>query len=117
MQILVLDWLWLGRPTSAPMEVVAGSRLSRKQWSVVKLLESLVEDGNSIFAIDAEGMGRGAAKVESHDEEIGALHRAWQSVASFSHYHSGGLTRNDLDRSGGAFGRVVGQMKVAPNSS
>lgn len=64
MQILVLDWLWLGRPTSAPMEVVAGSRLSRKQWSVVKLLESLVEDGNSIFAIDAEGMGRGAAKVE-----------------------------------------------------
>lgn len=66
-------------------------------------------------------MQKGWAEVllrsRSHDEEIGALHRAWQSVASFSHYHSGGLTRNDLDRSGGAFGRVVSQMKVAPNSA
>lgn len=115
--VLILNWLALGRPKCAPADIVVGCRLSRRQWSVVKLLETLVEDGNSIFSIDAEGMGRGAVKAESHDLELAALHRAWQSVAASSSYYCGTPTRNDSGGCGGDFGRVVGQMKVPTNSA
>ena len=117
LQVLTLDWLWLGRPMSAPPGIVIGCRLSRRQWSVVKLLEFLVEDGNSIFSIDAEGMGRGAMKAEAHDVELSALHRAWSSMTSCGGYQQFGVPREDRAPSAGRFGQVVGRTKVETNSA
>ena len=117
LQVLTLDWLWLGRPMSAPPGIAVGCRLSRRQWSVVKLLEFLAEDGNSIFSIDAEGMGRGAMKAEAHDLELSALHRAWSAISALGGYQQCSAPRKDRAFAAGNFGRVVGRTKVDSNSA
>lgn len=38
MQVLVLNWLYLGRPGGAPAEIRLGKRLNSKQWSAVQVL-------------------------------------------------------------------------------
>ena len=75
-QLMVLDWLHLGRPAAAPGRLRLGQKLTSGQWRIVRLFEVLAEDGNSVQKVDAAGMGRTASKVESQDEELGALHRA-----------------------------------------
>ena len=82
LQVVVLDWLFLGKPAACPPSLRIGSRLSARQWKMVLLLESLAEDMNSVFCVTAQDMGRTAAKTELHDAEIGALHRACNSLDS-----------------------------------
>ena len=75
-QVMVLNWLWLGRPSIAPRSLKLGQKLTSGQWRIVRLFEALSEDANSVLVVDAAGMGRSAAKTETQDEELGALHRA-----------------------------------------
>ena len=76
LQIVVLDWLWLGRPSVAPVSICLGQKLTSKQWRTVHLLEHLGEDENSRLEVDAASMGRVASKAETSSDEISALHRA-----------------------------------------
>ena len=119
LQVVVLDWLFLGKPAACPPSLRIGSRLSARQWKVVLLLESLAEDLNSVFRVSAQDMGRTAAKTELHDIELGALHRACNSLCS----QFGGYTVDRrVGRSGsgpvdpvndGHCGSVVGVVQAA----
>ena len=91
-QLMVLDWLYLGKPKTAPRTLKLGQRLTSGQWRIVKLLEGLAEDDNSVQHVDATGMGRTAAKAETQDEEVAALHRALLQVQSFD----GGYGRSSV---------------------
>ncbi len=54
LQIVVLDWLFLGKPAACPSSLRIGCRLTARQWKTVLLLESLAEDSNSIFCVTAQ---------------------------------------------------------------
>ena len=83
LEVLLLDWFWLGRPTGCPNSLSLGRRLTAKQWRVVRTLEHLAEDDNSVDEVSAESMGRLAGKVELQDEEVAALHRALDGLNSY----------------------------------
>ena len=76
LHVMVLDWLCLNRPSAAPRELRLGARLTPKQWSAVAVLKRLAWDGNTPDAVDAVSMGRSAAKFESFEADLGAIHRA-----------------------------------------
>lgn len=76
LQVVVINWLYLGRPAVCPGNLWLGQPLSRRQWCRVKNLENLSEDGNSVFEVDAELMARAATKAEAASDQLDALHRA-----------------------------------------
>ena len=76
LQVLVLNWLHLGRPHSCPGLLWPGRRLSARQWRRVRLLEHLSEDMNSLLQVDAQLMARAALRTESSADQLDALHRA-----------------------------------------
>ena len=80
--ILAFNWLYLGKPPACPSCLWLGRKLSGRQWARVRLLESLSEDGNSIFEVTAGEMARAAAKSESASDQLDALHRAFASVTA-----------------------------------
>eukprot|EP00435_Cladocopium_sp_Y103_P067778 s363_g30.t1 len=92
LQIVVLDWLYLGRPAVCPGLLWLGQPLSSRQWKRVKLLETLSEDGNSIFEVDAVPMARAALKTESSSDQLDALHRALACTAASDAAPYGGVT-------------------------
>lgn len=75
-QVAYLSWLSLGCPHGAPASLALGSKLTAKQWSVVKYLQKLSRDDNLPAQVDAAFMARSAAKVESNEKIIAALARA-----------------------------------------
>ena len=80
LQVLLLDWLCLGKPGACPASICLGRKLSGKQCRRVRLLEHLSEDANSVFEIDASSMARAAAKTEAAADELESLHRALMSM-------------------------------------
>ena len=76
LHVVLLDWLHLNKPSAAPKELRIGAKLNPKQWSAVSMLLSLAWDSNTPLEVDAVSMGRSAAKFESFEHDIGALHRA-----------------------------------------
>eukprot|EP00438_Fugacium_kawagutii_P016438 Skav226419 [mRNA] locus=scaffold4012:34984:39191:- [translate_table: standard] len=115
MQVLVLDWLHLGRPLAAPPELRLGMKLNSKQWSAVQVLRFLSWDGNSVHEVDARAMGRAASKVESFDEEMVRLHDMVHSVIGdgSSYFGHAAKTCDSEDRPGLALrsGFLVGRCK------
>ena len=116
LQIVVMDWLWLGKPSIAPRAISLGQALTSRQWKVIKLLTHLGEDANSPITVASFDMGRAAAKAESSAGEIDALHRALAFLSEGGSYL--GKARNTCtgvppsDLSGAAFGAVVGEVDV-----
>ena len=111
LQVLVLNWLCLGKPGACPASICLGQKLSGKQWRRVRLLEQLSEDSNSLFEIDASAMARAAAKTEAAADELESLHRALSSMnfAFFGHGSNSGGSINvspfDVEHDGAfAFG-------------
>ena len=88
LQVVVFDWLVLGRPSIAPSCLRLGRRLTSRQWSVVRTLEHLSFDGNTPKFVDAGTMGRAAVKVEGYEESLGVLARALSTVQSFDGAYS-----------------------------
>ena len=120
LQIVVLDWLFLGKPAAAPSGLRNGRKLSAKQWRVVVRMEALAEDMNSVLRVTAQDMGRSAAKSEMHDGELAALHRACAAVSSMTgNYGVGGLKRRTgngpKSSAAGNWGTVVGQVQSSSN--
>lgn len=111
LQVLVLNWLCLGKPGACRASICLGQKLSGKQWRRVRLLEQLSEDSNSLFEIDASAMARAAAKTEAAADELESLHRALSSMnfAFFGHGSNSGGSINvspfDVEHDGAfAFG-------------
>ena len=120
-QVVLLNWLHLGRPVVCPDELWPGRKLSRRQWSRVRLLEDLCEDGNSIFELDAGDMARAAAKTEASCDVLESLHRAWSSVShACDGKASGTATCASVTRFGGqfssapSFGQFIGKGDTDP---
>eukprot|EP00438_Fugacium_kawagutii_P026439 Skav201238 [mRNA] locus=scaffold3524:39770:44044:- [translate_table: standard] len=121
MQVLVLDWLHLGRPMAAPPELRLGMKLNSKQWSAVQMLRFLSWDGNSVHEVDARAMGRAASKVESFDDEMVRLHDMVHSVigdgSSYFGHANKACDSEDRSqttlRSGFLVGRCKGKSNVA----
>lgn len=76
MQVVTFSWIVLGCPCRAPDFLAVGTRLTSKQWSVVKYLMHLSSDGNTPNSVDAAFMGRAAAKMEDNEKAVEALARA-----------------------------------------
>ena len=93
MQVAVMDWLVLGMPKFAPRSIKLGKKLSCRQWSVVRMLEFLVVDGNTPEFVDAASMGRAASKVEDFEFHLEALARMVAAVhVGEPHYLGSSLT-------------------------
>ena len=92
LQVVVLNWLYLGRPAVCPGNLWPGQPLSKRQWCRVKNLENLSEDGNSVFEVNAELMARAATKTEAASDQLDALHRALLSTTFGGAAPYGGVT-------------------------
>ena len=73
--VLILNYLHLGQPASAPEEIAFGRCLTRVQWKAIRRLEGFLEAWLFCCDVDPEAMGRSAAKVESIEEEILSLEK------------------------------------------
>lgn len=92
--IIILNYLHLGRPRCCAKELRMRRPLSKKQWSGVKRLEFLMKAWIEVSPIDAEGMGRTAAKVESIEETLKKLEVAAAThVSQQCNYFRGGDRR------------------------
>ena len=121
LEVLFLDWFWLGKPTGSPANLRLGRQLTAKQWRVVRTLEHLAEDENSVEQVDAESMGRLAGKIELQDEELAAMHRALDSLNNYgcSVVSSSGASFDRVADAGfaeecsrGVFGTFTGEVKA-----
>ena len=74
--VIVLNYLFLGRPKGCCSELKMNRPLSKKQWEGVQRLERMMEAWIFVSPIDAEAMGRTAAKVGSLEEDLINLERA-----------------------------------------
>ena len=113
LQVALMDWLMLGSPSAAPISLGLGLRLNARQWSVVRMLEHLVKDGNTPELVEASDMGRAASKVEDFQDCVGALARAASTLqACGGDYFGDQLSKmsvdvdDDLD-----CGKVVGRLQ------
>ena len=118
LQLVVLNWLYLGQVSGAPRSLKLGQRLSPGQWRLVRLLESLADDANSVQKVDVAGMGRCAAKSETQDEEIAALHRALLQVQQATSFYGDGpfsaVSRPADDVADRYSGETVGKLETKP---
>ena len=63
--ILALNYLHLGRPRRVPACIKLGSKLSRRQWEMVRVIKEFARVWVEISPIGPSEMGRGASKAES----------------------------------------------------
>ena len=115
LQVVVLSWLTLGCPDTAPVGIRLGRRLSAAQWSAVRMLEHLGIDGNTPEFVEAQDMGRAAGKVEDMEFHLAALSRAVASVQCCEKsYFAAGLSKpvqEEPDKL--RCGRVIGRSDKA----
>ena len=71
--VLVLNWLHLRRPGTAPPSIVLGQRLNRLQWRAVRQMEGLMEACKETSPISATDMGRTAGKIEQLEDALNRL--------------------------------------------
>ena len=119
LQVATLDWLVLGSPGAAPPGIALCRPLNARQWSVVRMLEHLVQDGNTPNSVDSGDMGRAASKVEDYQDCLAALHRAIGSLQAYAgDYMSCGQSKPFTDQEGFGddevelgCGRIVGKLQ------
>ena len=79
--VACLNWLHLGRPSTAPPEIRGVGLLTGCQKGAVQRLEKSLRDVVLHEAVDAAAMGRVAAKVENLEQLISELSRKAAVVA------------------------------------
>lgn len=88
LQIAFLNYVSLGRPSAPPAEICGHVELSALQLSVVNRMYRLGEAWNSHRLIEAEQMGRVAAKQEQAESVLEDLNKfARPVVAGLKEYH------------------------------
>lgn len=70
---MILNWLHLRRPGTAPLDIVFGQSLNRLQWRVVRQIEGLMEACKVTSSIAASDMGRTAGKIEQVEDVLNRL--------------------------------------------
>ena len=93
LQVVVLSWLHLNKPITAPTFLRLGAQLTSKQWSAVKTMLRLVRDSNTPEFITAVDMGRSASKYESVEKTLGAMSRAVSSLHVCGGYSRSSVTK------------------------
>ena len=111
--IIVMNFLFLGRPHRASSDMGVGRRLSREQWAAVKRLEHLQRAWINVSPCGPEEMGRTAAKVESLEETLADLELQAVSLSqnSSKYFAASELSLNTSDDRE-ALGDVVGRSKI-----
>ena len=71
--VLILNFLSAAEKPVDTDNIGLGTRLSRQQWEVVRSFQPLVDSWNSHGTVDANAMGRSAAKVENIEQLLGQL--------------------------------------------
>ena len=116
LQVALLDWFVLGRPSAARKDLALGSQLTSRQWSAVRMLLELAMDGNTPEFIEAADMGRSAAKNQDHEAMLDCLRRA----ASMGHvfgYGGGNVSHPDFfDDEWFRCGSLVGRSTRGDNA-
>ena len=113
LQVCTFDWLCLNTPDGAPASLALGKPLTSRQWRSVRILMHLSVDSNTPEFISSVDMGRAAAKVEGHQEQLAALSRAVTEVHDFDRPYSGHhLTRPGEFEGGSKMGEVIGSASV-----
>ena len=74
LMILALSWLHMKSPCVCPRGLSRHHQLSRKQWGVVKRLETMFSSLEAVGDIGPSQMGRAAAKNEGLDSLLHDLH-------------------------------------------
>ena len=111
LQVALLDWLVLGSPSASPPALRLGLRLNARQWSIVRMLEHLVKDGNTPELVEAADMGRAASKVENFQDSLAALARAASTLQCFGGGYFGGCSSpSGLEPEDLGCGKVVGRL-------
>ena len=71
--VMVLNFLYLGRPRVAPVTLRLGAKLSRPQWEAVQRIEKALLTWTTVSPIGPVEMGRTAAKMEDLEGILHAL--------------------------------------------
>ena len=71
--VAALDWVYLNRPVTCPLDIVIPSSLNRLQWRVVRCMESACLAWIRCAPVDSTAMGRSAAKVEDIEKALEKL--------------------------------------------
>ena len=114
--VLSLSWLHLHRPQVCPSELSLGTKLSAKQWQVVRFLEEQIAEV-SIGDVGPAEMGRTAARVENLESFLEELHARVEEFLPQNYcegFVSKAVSGSRPLRTGhtkGDPGVVVGQMK------
>ena len=80
--VVVLNYLHLSRPPSAPPSCGAGCKLSRQQWEIVRRLERFLDSWIKAGPVGPDEMGRTAPKVESIEMTLSKLSSLTWKIAS-----------------------------------
>lgn len=111
LQVIVLSWLHLNRPSSAPPFLQLGAQLTSKQWSAVKMMLRLVRDSNTPEFVDAADMGRSASKYESVEKTLEVMARAVDFLHDSGSYLKSAAARPEFfDDSWLKCGSIVGRL-------
>lgn len=89
--VVLMNWLHMNKPKTAPPSLSLASRPSRKQRDVVRRFERLMEDVAVSGNIDAPAMGRTAAKMESLDSMLNSMQQeaaSWKSSGYEQRHHA-----------------------------
>ena len=98
--VIALNFLHLDRPSRASMPLVAGKPLSALQWAAVRRFEHFLQAWIDVSPVDANSMGRTAAKVESLEDALHSLEHSAQEFANLHRgYYSGAPKGRNLDLS------------------
>ena len=81
--VVCLNYLYLGRPRTAGMEVWLSKPLTTKQWSVVRRWEHLAAAWFHVSPVGPEEMGRTAGKVETMNDVLDSLELQASAIGHF----------------------------------
>ena len=93
--VIVLNYLYLGRPTRADATLGMRTKLSQKQWEVVHRFESFLQAWNTILPVTPEVMGRTAGKVESLEDVLAELEFFSKQLSSANSSYFGEKSKQD----------------------
>lgn len=84
--LVVLNFLHSNRARAVPKTLRAGTRLTKRQWEVVRRLEHLMKGWLEVSQIGPAEMGRTAAKIETLDSMLCSLEEQARVLARSSQY-------------------------------
>ena len=81
--VICLNYLYLGRPRSAGLDVWLGKALTSKQWAAIGRLEHLAAAWFHVSPVGPEEMGRTAEKVETMNSMLDSLETQAAAIGHF----------------------------------